>query len=132
MLVFTKKLLGLSQVIFFGTVSCQTPFHDGPVPALLLNGNVDDRAQIKIVLEKALNKDGVILSSNPFATKSFLIIEKSFKRSLEGNLTGGFIISSPEKFMLLKDGKGCLIKHVNTDQTWRLKNIVCIRADNES
>ena len=132
MLAFTKKLLGLSQVILFGTISCQTPFHDGPVPALLLNGNVDNQAQIKIVLKKALNKDDVILSSNPFATKSFLIVEKSFKRSLEGNLTGGFIISSPEKFMLLKDGKGCLIKHVNTDQTWRLKNIVCIRAINES
>ena len=132
MIACTKKLLGLSLVIFFGTVSCQAPFHDEPVPALLLNGTVYDQAQIKIVLAKALNKDDVILSNYPFSKKSFLIVEKSFKRSLEGNLTGGFIMGSPEKFSLLKDGKGCLINHVNTDRIWRLENIVCVRANNES
>ena len=127
MLTFTEKLFVLSFVLF-GMASCQTPLRDEPAPALLSNGTVDDRAQIKSVIEKALDKDDVVISSDPFSAKSFLIIERSFKRSLEGNLTGGFEMSSPERFSLLKDGKGCFIYHDNTERIWRLKNIACIRA----
>ena len=130
MIVFTKKALVVLLVIFVGTASCQTPFYDEPVPALLLNGNAEDQAQIKMVIEKALTKDNVILSIDIFSKKSFLIIENSFKPSLEGNLTGGIVITPPEKFILLKDNKGCLIRQDNTDRVWRLIDIVCVRGTN--
>ena len=130
MIVFTKKSLVVLLVIFVGTASCQTPFYDEPVPALLLNGNVEDQAQIKMMIEKALSKDNVILSSDIFSKKSFLIIENSFKPSLEGDLAGGFVINPPERFILLKDNKGCLIRHDNTDRVWRLNDVACIRGAN--
>lgn len=131
MLAYTKKLLGLSAVILFGTIACQMPLYGEPAPALVLNGTADDQVKIRIVLEKALNRDDIFLSKDPFSEKSSLVVEKSFRRSLEGNHTSGFVMSSPEKFSLLKDGKGCLIKHVNTDQIYRLQNVVCIRATKE-
>jgi hypothetical protein len=127
MLASTKKLLGLSIVIFFGTISCQIPDYEEPVPALLPNGTPDDQMKIRIILEKALNRDDIILSKNPFSEKSYLVVEKSFRRSLKGDNTSGFIVSSPEKFSLLKDGKGCLISHVNSNRIWRLQNVVCNR-----
>lgn len=130
MIVFTKKSLVVLLVIFVSTASCQTPFYDEPVPALLLNGNVEDQAQIKMMIEKALSKDNVILSSDIFSKKSFLIIENSFKPSLEGDLAGGFVINPPERFILLKDNKGCLIRHDNTDRVWRLNDVACIRGAN--
>lgn len=128
MIAFSKKSLVLYLVVILGTVSCQTLFHDEPVLALLADNNDDDQAQIRSVLEKALNEETVLLSDNLFVTKSFLVIEKKFRRSLEGNLAGGSILISPDRFVLLKDSKGCLIRHVNTERTWRLKNTSCIRG----
>lgn len=124
----TKTPLVLA-VMVFSTVACQTLSEEEPVAALLHSNNAEVQAQIKAVVEAALNTEELVLGDNVFVAENRLMVERAHKQSLSGQLSKGAVLDDPDSFVLQKDRKGCLIRHLNQQRTWRLVNANCVRLD---
>jgi len=97
-------------------------------PALLAESSRDSSAQIKTIIEQALNADNVLISQSVFSESSLLIIQ----RQPAGSFDSPQLFSEtelPNHFMLLKNTNGCLIRHKQSQTEWYLKNIDCINAE---
>jgi hypothetical protein len=100
-------------------------------PALLTEPNSDNAKKIKIIIEQALKSRNVFISQSAFTQNSQLIVQLKEVYTVARFDSPTFLseIDTPDRFMLLKDNRGCLIRHHQSQREWYLKGVDCVSAD---
>ena len=124
-----KRLIVVS-IFWAGLLGCQLQ-HQLSQPALLTESNAVSAKQIKLIIEQALNSKNIFISQSAFSQSSQLIVQlKEVHRDAKSN--GPKFLSEldePDRFFLLKNNRGCLIRHKQSQREWYLKEIDCISAE---
>ena len=100
-------------------------------PALLTEPSAESTKQIKSIIEQTLNSKIIFISQSAFTQNSQLIVQLKKVHTVAeyGSRTFLSEIDTPDRFMLLKDNRGCLIRHHQSQRQWYLKEIDCVSID---
>jgi hypothetical protein len=123
------KRLILISIYCTGLLGCQLQPQLSQ-PALLTEQNSGNIKKIKIIIEQALNSNNVFISQSAFTQNSQLIVQlKEFYTVARfNNPTFLSELDKPDRFMLLKDNRGCLLRHEQSQREWYLKGVNCVIA----
>ncbi len=101
------------------------------VPALLTKSNLADRQQISQIVGDALNRESenIRLSHSVFTRTHLLIIQRQPDKS--NPHLYGLSLDRPDQFTLLKDHRGCLIRHSQSNREWRVENLQCTPVETD-
>ncbi|MGB1158356.1 MAG: hypothetical protein ACPG3V_03035 [Porticoccaceae bacterium] len=101
------------------------------VPALLTESDLADRQQISQIIGDALNlaSENIQLSHSVFTHTSILVIQRQPDKS--NPHLYGLSLDRPDQFTLLKDHRGCLIRHSQSNREWRLDNLQCTPVETD-
>jgi hypothetical protein len=83
-------------------------------PALLVDANQADRAEIVRAVSNALNVTSVSIAETAFTKSSVLLVERTPARDATGQRLSGRDFDKPEQFQLLKHGSQCVLVHART------------------
>lgn len=97
-------------------------------PAVLKTFSEDSSAQIRLIVEDALDTKSVLISQSAFTQSSLLIIQRQPTQAFN-DLPLFTETELPNLFMLLKDSNGCLIRHKQSQKQWYLREIDCKNAE---
>jgi hypothetical protein len=93
--------------------------------ALLSNHSEDNLKHIKLIIAEALGMHNVRLSQSTFKHSSLLIIERQpVKFANKPQLLSETEL--PHHFTLLKNSKGCVIEHKQSNKQWYLQTTHCV------
>lgn len=93
--------------------------------ALLSNHSEDNLKQIKLIIAEALGMHNVRLSQSTFKHSSLLIIERQpVKSANKPQLLSKTEL--PHHFTLLKNSKGCVIEHKQSNKQWYIQTTHCV------
>ena len=123
-----KRLIVVS-IFWAGLLGCQLQPQLSQ-PALLTEPNAVSAKQIKLIIEQALNSKNIFISQSAFSQSSQLIVQlKEVHRDAKSN--GPKFLSEldePDRFFLLKNNRGCLIRHKQSQREWYLIGVNCVIA----
>jgi hypothetical protein len=124
------KRLIVTSIYWAGLLGCQLQ----PLlsqPALLAEPNAVSAKQIKLIIERALNSKNILISQSAFTQSSQLMVQLKEVQRVAKFDSPTFLseIDKPDRFILLKDNRGCLIRHHQSQRQWYLKEIDCVSAD---
>lgn len=96
-------------------------------PALLSEPSADSAKQIKLIIEQALNSKNILISQSAFTQKSQLIVQLKEVYTVAKFDSPRFLseINMPDRFILLKNNRGCFIRHEQSQREWYLKKVNC-------
>jgi hypothetical protein len=99
-------------------------------PALLAEPNSDSIKQIKLIIEQALNSKNILISQSAFTQKSQLIVQLKEVYTLARFNNPKFVseFDKPDRFIFIKDSRGCLLRHEKNNREWHLEGINCVIA----
>lgn len=123
-----KRLIVIS-LYCAGLLGCQLQ-HQLSQPALLAKPSSDSAKQIKLIIEQALNSNNMFISQSAFTQSSQLIVQLKEAQRV-AKFDGQTFLSEldkPDRFFLLKNDKGCLIRHKQSHREWYLTGVNCVIA----
>ena len=97
-------------------------------PALLAEPSADSAKQIKLIIEQALNSNNILISQSAFTQNSQLIVQLKEVYTVAKFDSPTFLseIDMPDRFVLLKNNRGCFIRHEQSQREWYLKGVDCV------
>ena len=97
-------------------------------PALLAETSADSAKQIKLIIEQALNSKNILISQSAFTQNSQLIVQLKEVYTMAKFDSPTFLseIDMPDRFVLLKNNRGCFIRHEQSQRKWYLKGVDCV------
>ena len=105
--------------------ACKGYIQASDLPAILEVTNLDVHAELVSVVSNALDGVSVILGSDVLMKSNNLIVERRKQQNLQGRLTTGRLIESPEQFILVINGSDCVLIRLITDARYVLKEARC-------
>jgi hypothetical protein len=95
-------------------------------PALIVQPDVDSRAELLSTVRTALNNAPLTLADDALTRDSVLMIERQTRLDPYGLPANGRELGLPERFVLVTDGKRCVLTQARTQQQWLLTHTHCI------
>ena len=121
-----SKILLFVALLTSGLSACTLKAHQ-PIPAILPDNSSEARIEIVDVVSKALGDKKVPIAQDVFQESSRLLLGP--KPLVAPNGTPVYDASSPPAlvFELIKQGESCLLRRLDTMQTWSLKTTLCFK-----
>lgn len=120
-----KKLLA-GTILIASLSACTLKAHD-PVPAIFPDSSSEARAEIVEVVSNALGGKKVAIAQNVFQESSRLLLGTKPVIAPNGVTVYDSNKQSPLVFELVKQGDDCLLRRLDTKQTWPLKTKQCFK-----
>jgi len=99
------------------------------LPALISNPSDLSRIELNELVSKALNGVKVTLADDVFSQNNLLIIERVQHSNLQQNPVMGRSFETGHHFELIKIDHHCYLRHQETEQQYRLKQVSCLAID---
>jgi outer membrane lipoprotein-sorting protein len=97
------------------------------VPALLTNPGVDTLQEIEQTISAALNGVKVTLAPDVLTENSVLVIQHTMQHSIERPPELGRDLGRPYRFQLVTDGSQCVLVDMQSEQSWPLRSVKCVK-----
>jgi hypothetical protein len=107
------------------TLSACASMAQEEMPAVLVESNVETRAEIVRVVGEALGNSDVLIANDALTRESALFIERKPARDATGQRLSGRDYGRPERFDLVKQGDACVLVHSSTQKRYELKGVRC-------
>ena len=120
----TQTALSLIAVLLLS--ACNTPSAPQDVPALIVDPTENSRAELRLVVSRALNGIEVTLADDALTQTSLLTVERRPIRDLQGRLLEGRKLGMPHRFRLVKNGSDCVLVEIPDARRWVLGQTSCI------
>jgi hypothetical protein len=124
--MINKKIL-LSGIALVSALSACTLKASEPVPAILPDNTSDVRTEIVNIVSEALGGKKVPIASDVFQESSRLLLSTKPVVSPNGVTVYGTNQAPALVFELIKQGDDCLLRRLDTMQTWPLSTKLCIK-----
>lgn len=111
--------------------ACKSIAPDANQPALIVEPSDASRAALQATVNRLLDTD-VMLSGDALTETSFLFIERSIPRSIDGSPAKGRNMEMPYRFTLLTNGTDCVLVDERDGSRHLLADTKCVVADGES
>jgi hypothetical protein len=106
-------------------LACSMPTQSD-VPAVITNPSNQSRTDLRLAVERALNRSPILLADDALTHDSVLIIDRVPQRDSQGvPLSGREVVGRPEMFRLYKSGKQCVLVHADDGIRQVLKSTTC-------
>ena len=93
-------------------------------PAAIIDSTASSRTDIRQAVTAALGTE-VLIADDALTTSSLLIIERRSRRSIDGRVGSGRVVTPPEIFQLVLDDDQCILIHRRTGEAYPLENARC-------
>lgn len=117
------RLIGIT--LFVATLGACSVKPSIETKALLIQTSESIRQEITLAVTDLLKGKPVTLAPDAFMKTSRLLIERKAHLDKQGLPIQGRSLEIPEAFILVKQGKTCLIKHEKSQQVITLSNVKC-------
>ena len=101
--------------------ACSMCRQEEPLPALIVDADVNAHRELAQLISAAVKQDEVALSPQMFEQSSIVVLSQPDLSALQ--------LSPGPRFQLLKQGKRCLLKSLDSEATWRLSEVSCKIAE---
>ena len=108
--------------------ACKNVAPDANQPALIVEPSETSRAALQATVNRLLDTD-VMLSGDALTETSFLFIERSIPRSMDGSPAKGRNMEMPYRFTLLTNGTDCVLVDERDGSRHLLADTKCVAAD---
>lgn len=95
------------------------------VPAVVTRPTAESRAELALVVARALNRPSVTLAEDALTVDGTLILERTRRRDAQGRPLDGRESARPERFRLVQNGARCVLVHERTGRRWALASATC-------
>ncbi len=121
-----NKAFSLSMLSLLSTISGCTLYANEPESALLLSNDSEARIEVMHIVAQSLGQENIALANDVFQTSSKLIISPKPLTSPTGVPVYGSSNHPAIIFELIKLNKQCLLKRIDTLDSWSLKTKACV------
>jgi hypothetical protein len=104
---------------------CRTDAAAADVPARIVDTTPESRAELKRVVSQALGGADVTLADDALMHDSMLNIDRKTYRDTRGNPIDGRELGMPIQFVLLKQGRRCVLELRSSGKRWNLPATKC-------
>jgi len=95
------------------------------VPALITKPTAESRAELARAVSQALNGIAVPLADDALLREYTLVVERARPRAIEGAPVPGRESRRPDHFLLVKNGKRCVLVHEESGRRFTLRSTTC-------
>ena len=121
-----NRFFNLSMPVLLSTLSGCSLYTSEQSPALLLSTDSDARKEVIQIMAQSLGQESIALAKDVFQTSSKLIISPKPVTSPTGIPVYGSSNSPAIIFELVKQNKQCLLRRLDTKDSWSLKTQGCV------
>jgi len=104
---------------------CASPGVPADIPAVITDADAASRAELKGIVQTAMNGAPVMLAPDALTDSSTLSIERSAPRGIGAPPATGRMLGRPDMFRLVLDGPQCVLIHDQTGLRWLLMETRC-------
>jgi hypothetical protein len=121
-----NKTILLSTVLITSLSACSLKASE-PVPAILPDNSGDARAEIIDIVSNALGGKKIPIAQDVFQESSRLLLGVKPVTAPNGVIVHGSSGSPAIVFELIKQDDNCLLRRLDTMQSWPLQTKLCIK-----
>lgn len=118
--------IGLGATCTMLLSACTTSSMQADHPAVIAEATEASRTALLNIVRSALNTPSVKLADSALTKDNVLIVERTPRRDVNGQLLNGRVLEMPETFVLTSRNSRCVLAQKSTGREWSLPHTKCI------
>jgi hypothetical protein len=121
-----RPLLLTTLVVWAGLVAgCQSKPYSDFKPAVLSDSSAKSHSKLVEVISDELSTKPVTIAKNAFVDKSWIMVTKQARQTIDNHNIQGRDMQQPVKFQLMKNDNHCYLVLGSNVKRWQLDNLSC-------